>query len=119
MEKNLKNVIVVGINKENMLMIDKMLQSFKCDIKNASNINELNDSLEKSPNLIIIDDQNTEFIKYLRKFPKYKLPKIILISMVRFSKTEKNKLTKDLNVVGFLPYPFELDEFEKKISYYL
>ena len=76
-------------------------------------------ALNDHPDLIIIDEPVTEFIELLREKPKNKLPKLFLISRDRYSEHEKEILADKLNTVEILRLPFDIDEFEEKISDYL
>ncbi len=119
MEKKSTRAIVADVNEDNGVMISKILESLGYNVKIAHNIDVFNDALNDSPNLIVIDEPTTEFIELLRKTPRSKIPKLIIISKDRYSKNEKEILAEKLNAVDFFQFPFDLDEFENKISCYL
>ncbi len=112
-------VIVADFHKDNGNMISQVLRYKGCHVEVTNNVGMFHEALNDHPDLIIISEPMTEFIELLREKPKDKLPKLFLISHERFTKHEKEILASELNTVDILNLPFNLDEFEKKISSYL
>ena len=119
MKKKSSKVIVADLDKDNGDMLSLLLINKGYNVKVTSNADIFNEALNDHPDLIIINDPITEFIKILREKSKGRLPKLFLISKDRFTEHEKEILADKLNTVEILTFPFKLEEFEKKISCYL
>src|SRR4030042_2890781 len=101
-EQDIKEMLVLMLNKE----------GYKTDT--AENGSELLKKIDISqPDLITLDVMmpgmtTSEILEKLKD--KKSKPKIILLTVVRYSEEEKQKIYKMGNVVDYITKPFELDD---------
>lgn len=119
MNKKQSRVIIADTDKDNGDMLSQILRLKGCNVKVTSNAEVFNNALNDHPDFIFIHEPTSEFIELLREKPKDKLPKLFLISRERYTEQEKRILADKFNTVEILRLPFDIDEFEKKISCYI
>ena len=112
--KNMTKIMVVDDEQDLREMLELMLhkEGFKTDTaENGSELLEKIDTFQ--PDLITLDvmmpGMTTSKILEKLKDKKSK-PKIILLTVVRYSEEEKEKIYKMGNVVDYITKPFELDD---------
>ena len=96
-------------------MIESLLQNEGFETKTANNGKDFLEKIDKfQPDLVSLDVMmpglSTETI--LKKIKKMKSnPKIILLTVVRYTNEEKKQLFDMGNVVDYIKKPFEIDEY--------
>jgi two-component system response regulator RegX3 len=102
-EPDLREMVGILINKE----------GFETDLaKDGSDFLEKIDSF--NPDIVTLDVMmpgltTSEILKKLKE--KKSNPKIILLTVVRYSEEEKRKIFEMGNIVDYVTKPFELDDF--------
>jgi two-component system, OmpR family, alkaline phosphatase synthesis response regulator PhoP len=111
----MSKILVVDDEDDLREMIGFMLRKEGYEIEEASDGNDFLNKLDKfKPNLVTLDVMmpgltTREIFEQLPE--KQHKPQIIMLTVVRFSENEKEKLFSLANVVDYIYKPFEIDEF--------
>jgi DNA-binding response OmpR family regulator len=118
--KKSRRILIVDDEQDFREMLNLMLHSEGFDTAIAENgENFLNIIDEFKPDLVTLDVMmpglTTEEI--LEKLKKKKCqPKIILLTVVRYSKEALNEILKKGNIAAYVDKPFDLDDFIKTLN---
>ena len=103
-------------------MLDIMIRKEGFETELAENGSDFLDKIDTfQPDLVTLDVMmpglNTKQILEKLKKKKSK-PKIILLTVVRFTEKEKDTLFKKGNIIDYVTKPFDMDELADKINKY-
>ena len=101
-------------------MLNLFLNQEGFDTKTAVNGNDFLDKIDEfNPDIVTLDVMmpgltTIEILEKLKE--KQSKPKIILLTVVRLSDEEKEKISNMGNIVDYITKPFELDDFMNTIE---
>jgi DNA-binding response OmpR family regulator len=116
-------VMVVDDEQDLREMIDLMMKKEGHITETAENGEEFLSKVEEfSPDIVTLDVMmpgltTKEILEKLKEKPIE--TKIILLTVVRFSEEEKEKLLEMGNVVDYITKPFEFDDLIKTVKKYM
>lgn len=119
-EKNMTKIMVVDDEPDLREMLNLMLHKEGFETETAENGSDFLNKLDNfDPDIVTLDIMmpgltTGEILKDLKG--KKSKPKIILLTVVRYSEEEKKKLLKMGNVVDYLTKPFEIDNLMDTIK---
>jgi DNA-binding response OmpR family regulator len=117
--KNMTKIMVVDDEPDLREMLNLMLHKEGFDTETAEDGSEFLDKLDGfNPDIVTLDVMmpgltTGEILKKLKK--KKSKPKIILLTVVRYSEEEKEKIYHMGNVVDYITKPFDIDELTERI----
>jgi len=113
-------VMVVDDEQDLRDMINLMLQKEGYETETAQDGQEFLEKIDVfQPDLVTLDVMMPGLTtkEILEKIKEKKTnPKIILLTVVRFSEEEKKKIMDMGNVVGYITKPFEFDDLIKSVK---
>ena len=115
LRKTMTKVMIVEDIEDTRDMLSIMLQKEGFETKSAINGSDFLDKVDVfDPDLVTLDVmmpglKTDEILEQLKE--RKSNPKIILLTVVRFSNEVKEKLLKEPNIVSYIKKPFELEEF--------
>ncbi len=107
-------IMVVDDEPDLREMLDLMLNKEGFETETAENGSDFLDKLDEfNPDIVTLDIMmpgltTSEILKELKG--KKSNPKIILLTVVRYSEEEKKKITTMGNIVDYVTKPFDLDQ---------
>jgi DNA-binding response OmpR family regulator len=113
-------IMVVDDEPDLRDMIAFILEKEEYNVEIAINGEDFLNKLDNfQPDLVTLDVMmpgltTNEILKKIKE--KKSNPKIILVSVVRFSEEEKNKIYTLGNIVDYITKPFSIDDFLSKIN---
>ena len=116
-------IMIVDDEPDLREMIDLMIRKQGYETQTAFNGEDFLNKIEVfNPDLVTLDVMMPGLTtkEILEKLNQRNLhPKIILLTVVRFSETEKENVRKMGNIVNYMTKPFEFKELIEQIDYYL
>jgi len=112
--KNMTKIMVVDDEIDLREMLNLMLQKEGFETETAGGGSDFLDKLDEfNPDIVTLDIMmpgltTSEILKELKG--KKSKPKIILLTVVRYSENEKKKICGMGNVVDYVTKPFDLDQ---------
>ena len=112
-------IMVVDDEPDLREMLNLMLHKEGFDIETAEDGSAFLDKLDGfNPDIVTLDVMmpgltTGEILKKLKK--KKSKPKIILLTVVRYSEEEKGKICHMGNIVDYITKPFDIDELTERI----
>ena len=112
-------IMVVDDEPDLREMVNLMLHKEGFDTETAEDGSEFLDKLDGfNPDIVTLDVMmpgltTGEILKKLKE--KKSKPKIILLTVVRYSEEEKEKIYQMGNVVEYITKPFDIDELTERI----
>jgi DNA-binding response OmpR family regulator len=104
-------------------MIDLMMKKEGFETQTAFNGEDFLNKIESfNPDLVTLDVMMPGLTtkEILEKLNQRNLhPKIILLTVVRFSEEEKDTVKKMGNIVNYMTKPFELPELIEQVNFYI
>jgi len=113
-ERKMTKVMVVDDEQDLRDMINLMLKKEGYETETARDGNELLEKIDVfQPDLVTLDVMmpgltTKEILEKIKE--KKNNPKILLLTVVRFSEAEKERIMNMGNVVGYITKPFEFDD---------
>jgi len=113
-ERKMTKVMVVDDEQDLRDMINLMLKKEGYETETARDGNEFLEKIDVfQPDLVTLDVMmpgltTKEILEKIKE--KKNNPKILLLTVVRFSEAEKERLMNMGNVVGYITKPFEFDD---------
>ena len=117
--ENMAKIMIVDDEPDLREMVNLMLHKEGFDTETAEDGSEFLDKLDSfNPDIVTLDVMmpgltTSEILKKLKK--KESKPKIILLTVVRYSEEEKEKMYHMGNVVDYITKPFDIDELTERI----
>jgi DNA-binding response OmpR family regulator len=118
-EKNMTKIMVVDDEPDLREMLNLMLHKEGFETETAENGSDFLDKLDEfNPDIVTLDIMmpgltTSEILKELKE--KKSKPKIILLTVVRYSEDEKKKIVSMGNIVDYVAKPFDIDELTDRI----
>ncbi len=115
LRKTMTKVMIVEDIEDTRDMLSIMLQKEGFETKSAINGSDFLDKVDVfDPDLVTLDVmmpglKTDEILEQLKE--RKSNPKIILLTVVRFSNEVKEKLLKEPNIVSYIKKPFDMDSF--------
>jgi len=119
-EKNMTKIMVVDDESDLRDMLNLMLHKEGFETETAEDGTEFLNRLDTfNPDIVTLDVMmpgltTCEILKDLKD--KKSKPKIILLTVVRYSEEEKKKIMTMGNIVDYIKKPFDLDDFMDAIK---
>jgi len=116
----LGRIMIVDDDSDQRVMIQMMLEKEGYETMLAENGLQFLEKIDKfDPNLVILDVMmpgltTEEILKKLSS--KKSKPKIILLTVVRYSEEALEEIFKKGNIVAYITKPFDLDDFMNAIN---
>ena len=116
-------IMVVDDEPDLREMVNLMLNKEGFETETAEDGSEFLNKLDAfNPDLVTLDVmmpglRTEEILEKLKK--KKSKPKVILLTVVRYSKEEKEKMLKMNNIVEYIKKPFELDDLINVVKKYV
>jgi DNA-binding response OmpR family regulator len=116
---NMTKIMIVDDEPDLREMVNLMLHKEGFDTETAEDGSEFLDKLDGfNPDIVTLDVMmpgltTSEILKKLKK--KKSKPKIIFLTVVRYSEEEKEKMYHMGNVVDYITKPFDIDELTERI----
>ena len=117
--ENMTKIMIVDDEPDLREMVNLMLHKEGFDTETAEDGSEFLDKLDGfNPDIVTLDVMmpgltTSEILKKLKK--KKSKPKIIFLTVVRYSEEEKEKIYHMGNVVDYITKPFDIDELTERI----
>ena len=117
--ENMAKIMIVDDEPDLREMVNLMLHKEGFDTETAEDGSEFLDKLDGfNPDIVTLDVMmpgltTSEILKKLKK--KKSKPKIIFLTVVRYSEEEKEKIYHMGNVVDYITKPFDIDELTERI----
>jgi two-component system OmpR family response regulator len=118
----MRKIMVVDDEPDLRKMLNTMFNKEGFEIETAEDGSDFLNKIDTfNPDLVTLDVMmpgltTKEILEKIKD--KKSNPKIILLTVVRFSNEEKKKLMDMGNVVDYITKPFDIDELSKKINRY-
>lgn len=119
-ERKMTKVMVVDDEQDLRDMINLMLKKEGYETETAQDGQEFLEKLDVfQPDIVTLDVMmpgltTKEILEKIKE--KKSNPKIILLTVVRFSEEEQKKIMNMGNVVGYITKPFEFDDLIKTVK---
>lgn len=120
MDDNRKRIMIVDDEPDFREMLTLLLRKEGFEIETAEDGLDFLEKVDSfSPALVILDVmmpglKTEEILKKLKE--KKSNPKIILLTVVRFSEKEQKKLFKMPNIAAYIKKPYDLDVFLNSVK---
>jgi len=118
-EKNMTKIMVVDDEPDLREMLNLMLHKEGFETETAENGSDFLNKLDNfDPDIVTLDVMmpgltTSEILGELKE--KKSKPKIILLTVVRYSEGDKKKITTMGNIVDYVTKPFDIDELTERI----
>jgi len=106
-------IMVVDDEPDLREMLNLMLHKEGFETETAENGSDFLNKLDEFNDIMMPGLTTSEILKELKE--KKSNPKIILLTVVRYSEEEKKKIVSMGNIVGYVTKPFDIDELTERI----
>jgi len=120
MSNNRKRIIIVDDEPDFRDMLTILLSNEGFEIETAEDGSDFLEKVDSfNPVLVILDVMmpgltTKEILKKLKE--KRSNPKIILLTVVRYSKKEQKKLFKMPNIIAYIKKPYDINDFLESVK---